>query len=369
MRTIPGAVLVACLVAGAMATGPAGAEPLGPYFASPNVEYIDHVPLENDTSGARVLGGYMYVTTSRGLSIYDLEDPLAPRKVGSTILPQTPYFAQEDVDTNGRILLVATVDGVLNVVDVEDKTNPQVIGRLRGGAGHTNTCILDCTYSYASSGQIVDLRDPTDPRLVGDWSTGVPGSVTHDVTEVAPGMIVVSGPIALLDARKDPTNPVVRALAMGGPGGIIHSNLWPRQMKDTFLLVGGESAGPRCGEQSASFSTWDTRGWRRSGTFRELHEYRVESGTYTDGNAAANTFCMHWFDDHPDFRNGGLVAVAWYEHGTRILEVGPAGKIESAGYFLPMGGATSAAYWVTDDIIYTADYHRGIDIIRVTDAG
>lgn len=353
------------LVSGSAPTAAREAPPLGPHFSSANVEYLGHVPLENDTAGARVVGRYMYVTTSRTLSIYDLKDPLDPVKVGWTAMPQTPYFPQEDVDTNGRILLVPSTGGVLNVVDVEDKANPQVISSLRGGASHTNTCVLDCTYSYASDGQVVDLRDPANPRVAGDWKTGLPQGSTHDVTEVAPGMIVTSGPIALLDARKDPTRPVVRAFAWDeGPGGTVHSNLWPRQMEDRYLLVGGESGGPRCEEPKASFSTYDTRGWRDSGTFRKLHEYRPRHGTYTDGNPAANTFCMHWFDDHPDFRDGGLVAVAWYEHGTRFVEVGRGGRIREVGHFLPVGASTSAAYWVTDEIVYTADYQRGIDIVR-----
>lgn len=339
--------------------------PLGPYFASDNIEYIDHIPLQNDTAGARVLGRYMYVTTSRELTIYDLSEPLKPEEVGSTVIPQMPYFPQEDVDTNGRILLVPSIDGMLNVINVEDKTNPRVIAQLAEVAGHTNTCILDCTYSYGAGGQVVDLRDPSDPRLIGNWKDHAPPGYTHDVTEVAPGMVVTSGPIALLDARDDPTRPKLRAIAPGGPGGIIHSNVWPRAMKDNFLMVSGEGGGPRCEGNSASFSTWDTRGWRQTRTFREIDKYRVKPGTYTDGNAAVNALCIHWFDDHPDFRDGGLVALAVYEHGTRILEVKGDGTIHPVGYFLPAGGSTSAAYWITDSIIYTADYHRGIDIIRL----
>ena len=361
------AVLAFFLAAGASLEA-AERAPLGPYFASDNIDYIDHIPLQNDTAGARILGKYMYVTTSRELSIYDLSNPLRPKRVGSTFSPQLPYFPQEDVDTNGKIVLVGSINGTLNVINVEDKTNPQVVGRVDGGAGHTNTCLLDCTYSYGAEGQVVDLRDPANPTLIGNWKKHAPPGSTHDVTEVAPGMVVTSGPLALLDARNDPRMPRLRAYAHGGPGGITHSNLWPRRMKDRFLMVSGEGGGPRCGENSASFSTWDTRGWQRTRTFKELDRYTVKSGTYTDGDAAVNPLCMHWFDDHPDFRDGGLVAVAVYEHGTKILEVEGDGSIRPVGYFLPAGGSTSAAYWVTDRIIYTADYNRGIDIIRVEGA-
>jgi hypothetical protein len=40
------------------------------------------------------------------------------------------------------------------------------------------------------------------------------------------------------------------------------------------------------------------------------------------------------------------------------------GKVSEAGYFLPWRGSTSAAYWVTEEIVYSIDYERGLDILR-----
>lgn len=36
---------------------------------------------------------------------------------------------------------------------------------------------------------------------------------------------------------------------------------------------------------------------------------------------------------------------------------------------LPSAGSTSAAYWITRDIVYAVDYTRGIDILRYTGPG
>ncbi len=58
--------------------------------------------------------------------------------------------------------------------------------------------------------------------------------------------------------------------------------------------------------------------------------------------------------------------MAWYEHGTRLLEVDAAGGIEERGYFLPMDGSAWAAFWISDDVVYTVDYNRGIDVLKVT---
>ncbi len=368
MKKLVTAAMAALVLAAAPVAQAVDTRGVGPgYFASVNIEYVGYVPLENDTSGARIVGKFLYITNSRSLTIYDLSDPVAPKRLGTVVIAQDPYFAEEDVDTNGKILLVGSL-GTLNVVDVEDKSNPKVIGTLDGADQHTITCVLDCKYGYGSEGIIVDLRDPTKPKAVGNWAKGTPASGGgHDVTEVAPGMVLTSTqPMMLLDARKSPAKPKMLAIGSNKDGRFMHSNLWPNEMKDRFYLAGGESGGPTCDENDGAFMTWDARNWKKTKTFTMIDEYRVKNGLYTDGDSPANLYCMHWFDVNPTYRNGGLVAVAWYEHGVRFLDVSSSGKIKEAGYFLPFGGSTSAAYWVTKDILYTADYNRGIDIIRVT---
>lgn len=342
--------------------------PPGPgYFASDNVEWITTLPIETDTSGARLVDEYFYITTARWLVIYDVSNPTMPERLGMAVLPQEPQFSEEDVDTNGNILLIGTL-GNLYVFDVSEKTNPTQIGSLEGADQHTISCILNCTYGYGSAGLIVDLRDPTHPKEVGNWGDGMPASSGHDVTEVAPGLVVTStNPLMLLDARKDPVHP--RLLALGAPDDerFMHSNAWPRTAKDKFLLVGGETSGPFCDDEDAgAFMTWDASRWKKTKTFTMIDEYRVTDGLPTDGNATVHSFCTHWFEVHPKFHNGGLLAMAWYEHGTRFLRISDKGKISEDGYFLPVGGATSAAYWITDEIVYAVDYQRGVDILRYT---
>lgn len=347
---------------GAPAVGSGTGGPTLGGFASENFEYVTHVPLANDTAGARIFGKYMYLTTSRGLNIYDISDPAAPALTGTAVLPQTPYFGEEDPDTNGKILLLNE-----HVVDVEDKSNPVAIA-THDADQHTITCILDCSYAYGSEGAIVDLRDPTKPEVVGDWTRFVPPiSNTHDVTEVKPGLVMTStNPLVYLDARKDPTKPKVLAAAGTKDGAYMHANLWPRGGKERFLLVGSETLGPQCGQNSGAFMTWDTKGWEQTGTFKLTDTYRVSNGLYTDGDSPANLYCTHWFETHPKYRNGGLVAMAWYEHGTRLFDISSNGKITEAGYFIPYGGSTSAAYWANDEILYSVDYNRGLDVLRYT---
>jgi len=357
--------LVAALALPALAVVP----PADAVGFGENVEWVGTFPLTNDSAGARRLDNYFYITTSSVLYIFDITDPVAPELTGFLPFPQSPQFAQEDVDTNGKILLIGN-----SVIDVSDKENPEILS-THGVSSHTITCVLDCKWAYGSEGQIVDLRDPSNPRTSSSrWPA--PGN-THDVTEVAPGLIMSSSdPLLFLDAREDPENPV---LIGRGPNRnrFTHGNLWPRQGQDKFLLVGGESgASVGCSSPSAQFVTMDaTEGMPtydeegnlvKLGEYEMIDEYRVQAGTYTDGHAAVNQWCTHWFETHSSYEDGGLVAMAWYEHGVRMLDIKPDGQIEEVGWYVPVGGMTSGVYWITDRIMYASDYQRSFDILRYT---
>jgi hypothetical protein len=72
----------------------------------------------------------------------------------------------------------------------------------------------------------------------------------------------------------------------------------------------------------------------------------------------------HWFDSRKD-----LVAVGWYEQGTRFLDASNPRKIRQVGYYIPANGSTWAAYWSPTDpthrIVYTADAYLGVDVLKI----
>lgn len=357
------------LIATVYPLGVAVPSPSAGGLASDNVTYLSTVPFEAGAAltGARVVGDYLYVAGARSFSIYDVSNPESPAL--RSITPTGPNFPNEDVDTNGRILLVSDqqVNGVLEVWAVEDKTSPVRLAQLTGMRDHTFTCVLRCRYAYGANGSIVDLRDPADPVLAGMWAQ-LSGNDGFDTTEVSPGRILTaSRTIYLLDGRKDPLHPVV--VAQGGTADqrLIHSLRWPNRGSDRFFLVQGETpTSTTCDEDSGAFMTWDTRGYRKTRSFRLVDEFRVPNGTFVDGNPPVNGLgcTAMWFQEHPEFRDGGLVASGFFEHGTRFLEVSPKGQISEVGYFLPAGGETIATYWITDEIVYAIDTTRGIDILR-----
>lgn len=346
----------------------------GAGISSENVTYIGTIPLEIGTvTGARQVGGTLFVGGMKGFSIYDVKVPTAPELLSTTL--SGPRFPNEDIDTNGKILLLSNeqvpVGTGLEIWDVTDRKDPRVLGRVEGVTDHTFSCVFDCRWAYGSRGAIVDLRDPKSPQLVGRWGASPP-SDGFDVTEVSPGLVLTSTRvIRLLDARKDPANPKTVAIGSTRDQRLIHSNRWPRRGKDRFFLVQGETPFSQiCNRDSGAFMTWDASDYRRTRTFRMIDEFRVENGTYTDGNPAANGLgcTAMWFQHHPTFRNGGLVVSGFFEHGTRFLRVDRGGMISEVGYFMPAGGNTIATYWISNSIVYAFDLQRGLDILEYTGA-
>lgn len=405
-----------------VAAGVVDAADVGPgYFSSGNATLDLNVPVNSGTAGARVVGDQLLVTDQAGLTVYDVSDPDTPVPAGFVPIPQQYYFTEEDVPSNGDIALVGQFGDLtpsiqLNVVDVSLDDNlggqPTVVGTLDGVDEHTFECARDCTYAYGSGGAVIDLTDPTAPALLGDWRDAVTDqghtftAGTHDVTEVVPGILLTSSnPMFLLDVRETPAEPEVIGVGSFHDGRFIHANLWPYHGAlpedpadpaaegwepdwdafDRHVLVGGETAplglGGACDQDDGAFMTlpWervDTDG-DGAGDFVEMtfdgragigHEYRPEPGTFTDGGSAYSQYCTHWFTTRPGYRDGGLVSMGWYEFGVRFLDVAADGSITETGWLIPMGGSTSAAYWLDADTVYTADYQRGVDVLTYDDS-
>jgi hypothetical protein len=350
--------------------------------SSDTVEYVGYVPFEVGTAtGVTVKGKYMYLTSWKNISIYDISDPTSPQIVG-TPFPLGFKFENEDVEItpDAKYLLFSEElpRNFLHVYDIEDKENIQEVASVAGVGDHTSTCILKCKYVYGSDGSITNLKDPTKPEVIaaagqpGNWHEliGLQGRA-HDVTEYKNGFVVISphsAPLMVADVR-NPLRPRVFGLGEHpNPSGFLfHSGNWPRGGKDRWLLMQGEkNFQTRCNENNGPFMTWDAKNVKKTKTFKLVDTFRVQNGTVTDGNPPANGLgcSAHWFTERPGFKNGGLVAAGYYEHGTRFLNVNKKGKISEQGWFLPFGGSTSAAYWINKEIVYAVDYTRGIDILR-----
>jgi hypothetical protein len=377
------------------------------YVASDNVRFVRHIPLAADGVGARVVGHYLYVTSTKDLEIFDISKPRNPRMVGSVTV--NVEFENEQVPTNGKVLGISgqtpTVNsdgicpgdvrtGCLAVYDVRDKAHPRLVTTVRNAGDHTSTCITvgdnTCAYTYGSGGHITDLRrvlSTGNARLLdADWQDAVadqghrrPDSC-HHVSEARPGIIVTAcEPVYILSVNRADGGSITQPAVLGRANykqapddhdRFVHSAIWPSRGRDKILLTGGETNfQPTCGDTNGAFATFTTSGAAQQPRFEFADQVRPKAGNYFDGNPPQGGYrlgcSVHWFEENPTFDDGGLVALASYENGTRFEWISRTGKITEVGYFEPLGGATSAPHWAPDNrTVYAIDYQRGIDVLH-----
>lgn len=381
---------------------------------SDNVLYLGTLANESPSIGSEVVhldGETRLVTTgAKGLSIYDVTNPLTPMLLGNLPLP---HFQNESVSVSddGSIALISTdtvaagtggVGNGVRIIDISDPTAPTELGNT-GGSSHTAMCATaDCTWIYGSNGNIYDATDPTSPEQVGKWKPG--GGGGHALFRDASGLVISdSTPRYVLDPREDPANPAV--LTSGEvpfrfrPDGLLQHNSYrpgadewvprrdPAEFPEDALVddAEGRAADLRPGEllvgtsesninlscsNAGGLSTWDMRNFDQGRPMEMMEVFRPFQGTYVDGNPAINALgcSAHWFDV-----KDGMIVAGWYEHGIRFFDVDLTnGKLTQKGFFQPVATQAGSAHFVgtvdlpelgTAEIIYSTDYARGIDIL------
>jgi hypothetical protein len=409
MRILPAALAA---VAISLSIAPvASADKQGPdWVSSDNVEYIGSIKQDVGlTTGARIIGNRMFVTSAKNISIYDISKPETPTLLGSMKL--NVVWENEEVPTNGKVLGYASdffstgpncpgalgAGGCVQFFDVRDPANIKEVAVVPT-SNHTAECALDCRYFYGSEGTIIDARGVLDgkaPTVIGNWITslreqeGVNSRSCHHIRELRPGVLLTAcQPFSVITINPEdapgasPATPQV--LYTGEAAKFVHSARWPRQGEDDILMTGGEeNFNPQCEQfppsddpddrvfgNNSEFSTYSAEAVNEgTSTQFELLEQvgPAGNGTYVDGKPVANHLgcSVHWFQEHSTFKNGGLVALSEYEDGVRFMQIHKDGGIEEQGFFLPLGGSSSSPKWApSGDIVYSIDYDRGIDIIR-----
>lgn len=392
------------------------------YYASDNVTFRKNIREAADGVGARVVGNKLYVTTTKDLQIYDITDPVNPVRQGSTTVDVE--FENEQVPTDGKILGISAqtssvttqaapcvadleaIRGCLLLFDVRDATAPKLVQSIKSAGDHTSTCVTvagqTCAYMYGSSGSVTDIStaltspapitesdknwlDGLGPQLRAQGWGGTLPRRTHHQTEVRPGVLLTASvPQMLISVNPEdggsPVAPKLLAYAshLAAPDNqsrFTHSVEWPQAGGSKIMLSGGETNfEPTCGPDNGAFSTFTVQSGNSSApVFSYADQYKLKEGTYTDGNTPAGGFklgcSVHWFEQHPSFKDGGLVALSAYESGTRFLDIGSDGSITEKGFFLPVDSSASAPHWAPDGkTLYVIDYLRGIDVLTF-DAG
>ena len=317
----------------------------------------------------------------------------------------------------------------MHVVDTSNPATPHLVGSLIGDGSHTVECAdVHCDYLFASNGKTYDIRDhggtpltartPTALPKAQWWSTQVDAGTAHNLHQDAAGYwIADETPLVMFketpDAlhltkvdlgqqtlntayqhnnvrpaadeyvprseaviEHDNRNNAHRHSAVKNPyKGISSVNSTDLRPGELLMTETETNFNPSCAggtDGTGSFSTWSMVNFDKGVPMHQLHVLTPVHGNYANGDPAINALgCSgHWFtvrEDQPGRYAGHfLVAAGWYEHGTRFLSVDQkTGAISQVGYFQPVRGSASAAYWIDNtNYVYVVDYQRGIDILQ-----
>ncbi|MBW3621545.1 MAG: hypothetical protein KY461_14980, partial [Actinobacteria bacterium] len=311
-----------------------------------NLDYLGRFPEHAGTAGGRLVGDTFFITDPRGVFAYDVSDPATPELLGALPLAQSytgAALAQEDPDSDGRILLVdaATPTKPLNILHVVDVSDPAAMTVLATAPvkDHTWTCVSagdnGCAYAYGRSGWIVDLTEPTAPQVLElGWreaadfgGTGSNSPYTHDLTEIRPGLVMTSGIANLLLDTTDPAKPVLlNTLDQSDRftwGLGYHSVEWAQGGTAPVAVFGTEIApdgstnlaGSDCQSENSVIETWDATevvaalaayeadperdpAVVRAAQFTLIDSFDVSGrGLFVDGDAPAHVlYCAHWME-------------------------------------------------------------------------
>jgi hypothetical protein len=363
--------------------------------ASDNVTLLSTIP-EPGVIGARFRDGVMYVSSTAGLSTWDVTTAASPKLLGRLVLP---HFENEDVDLGGDILLIsndaAESRGVLFVVDISDPSNPALLSTFDmggiagfGGPGHTASCVADCAFAWVTDGggiKVIDLRDPSAPKDLGTKPVAAGGLVVHDVQRDGDGLYWVAGfdgtsayrippdydgsDLGTLVARTNAEGESRYDETFGIDDGstyndYIHHNSLRRAGSDVVYITEEDYTRPQC-KGAGSFQRWrlpvDGAGNPTGAELTPIDQWTTElAGETTDTSVMCSA---HYFDEHK-----GLVAQAWYQQGVRFLDV-RGDRIRQVGYFITPTNMDWAAYFAPADrsgeTVYVLDYTAGIHVLHV----
>ncbi|GAA2214339.1 hypothetical protein GCM10009850_098040 [Nonomuraea monospora] len=427
-RSLVMAAAAAVLALSGMPALAADIPPPDTVVTSPNVTHVLNIPKPAPIAATintdiAFQGDYAYVGNYGGFSIYDIRNPRKATPVSSVVCPGS----QMDVSVYGDLLFTA-VDSSRNndscsstaqsatikeswegvrIFDVSDKANPRYIKSVETNCGsHTltlvpgkgrdrNRNVYIYVSSYLPAANFPDCQPPhdkisiikvplKDPAAAAVAATPVvfpdggnetqpgllvPTSGCHDITtfaekDLAAGACMGDG--VLFDIS-DRLNPVVTARTTDPNFAFWHSATFTndaRKVVFTDELGGGGAA--TCNEATGPNRGADAiyeivKGQLVFKNYFKISRYQADSE-----NCVAH--------------NGSLIPVkgrdimvqAWYMGGVSIWDFTDTANPREIGYFergprsAGGGGGVWSAYYY-NGYIYAADFHEGLDVIKISD--
>ncbi|MFE3604860.1 LVIVD repeat-containing protein [Streptomyces goshikiensis] len=398
---------------------------------SRNIKPLANIPSANPdgiNSDLAFQGRYAYAGSYDGFTIYDIDDPKAPKTVSRVLCPG----GQNDISVSGDLLFLSTDSSRsddscnsvsqpateksswegIKIFDIKDKKNPKYIKSVETACGsHTHTLVPGnrdiylYVSSYSPSEAFPDCQPPHDgisvvkvpkkaptqaavvafPVLFPDG--GNPGGPVnpgvskttgcHDIT-VLPSKDLAAGACmgdGILFDISEPERPrVIDRVQDNVNFSFWHSATFnERANKVVFTDELGGGGGATCNEATGPNRGADGiyditgRGDHRKLVFRSY--FKIPRHQADTENCVAH--------------NGSLIPVgggrdimvqAWYQGGVSVWDFTDSDKPKEIGYFergplttdvLGLGGSWSAYYY--NGHIYSNDIVKGLDVLRLDD--
>ncbi|AKL65104.1 hypothetical protein OHU17_30125 [Streptomyces goshikiensis] len=398
---------------------------------SRNIKPLANIPSANPdgiNSDLAFQGRYAYAGSYDGFTIYDIDDPKAPKTVSRVLCPG----GQNDISVSGDLLFLSTDSSRsddscnsvsqpateksswegIKIFDIKDKKNPKYIKSVETACGsHTHTLVPGnrdiylYVSSYSPSEAFPDCQPPHDgisvvkvpkkaptqaavvafPVLFPDG--GNPGGPVnpgvskttgcHDIT-VLPSKDLAAGACmgdGILFDISEPEQPrVIDRVQDNVNFSFWHSATFnERANKVVFTDELGGGGGATCNEATGPNRGADGiyditgRGDHRKLVFRSY--FKIPRHQADTENCVAH--------------NGSLIPVgggrdimvqAWYQGGVSVWDFTDSDKPKEIGYFergplttdvLGLGGSWSAYYY--NGHIYSNDIVKGLDVLRLDD--
>jgi len=383
-----------------------------------NTRLVGHHDLNGHGDGMQVLkvGRFLYVShlgrSPMALSILDVSDPAGPRLVRQ--LPHEPNTHRHKVQIAGTTLIQncekpddppagedpPPVTGMA-VFDLSDPTDPRRVGfHPVGGKGVHRMWYSEPPYAHVSAFlpgargrgyQIVDLSQPTAPRMAGCW--WVPGSrdddpdpwprfhaeAEHWIHGIVPHgnrayVSCTDAGFALLDISDVAAPRLLGHVNWHPPyGGFLHTAL-PLPGRRLVLGVCESIADDAAEDGDKRIWVLDVREERQPVVISSFPRPRPPRGApWNDYARRPGRFGPHnVHENRPgSFQSETLIFSTWFNAGLRVTDLSDPDRPVEVGYFVPPpppgrdAPQSNDLYLDTDGLIYMTDrYGGGLHVIE-----
>ncbi len=188
--------------------------------------------------GVAVSGSYAYVTFGYGprhLAVVDVSDPLHPHELGSVELLGWAH----GVATSGDYAYIGDGEAGMTVVDISNPHAPAFVANVPT-PGYAHAIAIAGSHAYVADNRglrVVDIKDPSQPRIVGSTTTpthaiAVVGTTGYAGTPDGLQIIDLSNPATPVILSTVPTP--ARAVGVGILGGYAYVGSSTQSSDGTF---------------------------------------------------------------------------------------------------------------------------------------